>query len=201
MASKAFARYFSKLDPSLKEEEFYSYAGMKTLQVIDLLSKKFNISEKDKFTHDIYEIISSIYLKELQLVEGAEKYIKNSKKNHYIGSNSNKDRILEGLKIVSMSNFFPSDKIYSFDMVQNPKPFPDIYLKVIAENKLKINETIVLEDSGVGVKAAKSAGLRVFGLTVGKHWHSNRDKNELYDNGALNVFDSYNDIEKALGGL
>tara|TARA_B100001175_G_C19328092_1_gene551071 strand:+ start:36 stop:695 length:660 start_codon:yes stop_codon:yes gene_type:complete len=201
LASKAFAKYFNTLGYSFQDDEFYSYAGMKTIEVIDNLSKKFKIENKNKFTYDVFEIVSKIYLTDLRLVFGAEKYIRNSKKKHFIGSNSNKDRIISGLKIVGLSKEFPKNKIYSFDMVQNPKPHPDIYLKVLEDNNLNEVETIVLEDSGVGVKAAKLANLRVFGLTAGKHWNSNRDKNELYDNGAINVFSSYKDLEKALEGL
>ncbi len=201
LASKAFTHFFSKSGLKVKEEQFYTYAGMKTVDVIEKLSIKFSINDKKKFTDDIFKIISTVYFKDLKLVEGAKKYILNSKKNHFIGSNSNKDRIIDGLKIVGMSNFFPSDKIYSFEMVLKPKPNPDIYLKVLSDNNLNIDETIVLEDSGVGVKAAKLAGLRVFGITSGKHWHSKRDKNELYDNGALNVFNTYEDLEMALKGL
>tara|TARA_B100001029_G_scaffold176968_1_gene180770 strand:+ start:522 stop:1181 length:660 start_codon:yes stop_codon:yes gene_type:complete len=201
LVSKAFTKFLNNLGFSVKEEELYIYAGMKTVEVIKKISSKFNIDDKKKFTDEIFKIISQVYFKDLKLVEGVEKYILNSKKNHFIGSNSNKDRIINGLKIVGMTNIFPSYKIYSFDMVQKPKPNPDIYLKVIKDNNLDTMETIVLEDSGVGVKAAKLAGLRVFGLTAGKHWHSNRDKNELYDNGALNVFNSYRDFEKALESL
>ena len=201
LASRAFTKYFNNLGYSLKEQYFYSYAGMKTVEVIDRLSKKYQISDKNKFSDEIFKIISTIYLKDLSLVEGAQEYIKNSKKVHFIGSNSNKERIIEGLNIVGMSNMFPPSKIYSFDMVKKPKPHPDIYLKVISDNDLIAEETIVLEDSGVGVKAAKSAGLRVFGITAGKHWHSNRDQNELYKNGAINVFSNYTDLENTLESL
>ena len=66
---------------------------------------------------------------------------------------------------------------------------------------LYTNETVVIEDSGVGIKAANLAGIKVFGLTAGKHWHSNRDKNELYNNGALKVFNNYSDLEKGIESL
>ena len=201
LASKAFTKYFNNLGFSLKEENFYKFAGMKTVEVIDQLSKKFKIQDKNKFFEEIFDIVSKIYMNDLKLVNGVKKFIQNSKKNHFIGSNSNKERIVAGLKIVEMSNTFPLEKIYSFDMVKKPKPEPDIYLKILNENSLNNNETIIIEDSGVGVRAGRSANVRVFGLTAGKHWHSNRDQNELYDNGALNVFKSYNDLEKALEGL
>ena len=201
LASKAFAKYFSKFDRSIKEEQFYKYAGKKTVEVIDLLSAKYKIGNKEKFTNEIFDIVSEVYSKDLKLVNGAKDFISKSERNHFIGSNSNKDRILDGLKLVDLDEFFLRDQVYSFDMVKRPKPDPDIYLKVVNDNSLNIEETIIIEDSGVGVKAANAAGVRVFGLTAGKHWHSNRDTNELFDNGALNVFSDYESLGKAIEEL
>ncbi len=201
LASKAFSKYLSKFDKSIKEEQFYKYAGKKTVEVIDLLSAKYKIENKEKFTNEIYDIVLEIYSKDLQLVDGAKDYIGKSDRNHFIGSNSNKDRILDGLKLVGLDKFFLSNQVYSFDMVKRPKPDPDIYLKVLNDNSLNREESVIIEDSGVGVKAANAAGVRVFGLTAGKHWHSNRDKNELFDNGALNVFSDYESLGKAIEEL
>ena len=201
LASKAFAKYFSKFDRSIKEEQFYKYAGKKTVEVIDLLSAKYKIENKETFTNEIFDIVAEVYSRDLKLVDGAKDYISKSNRDHFIGSNSNKDRIMDGLKLVDLDKIFLSDHVYSFDMVERPKPDPDIYLKVLNDNSLNIQETIIIEDSGVGVKAASSAGVKVFGLTAGKHWHSNRDKNELFDNGALNVFSDYISLGKAIEEL
>ena len=201
LASKAFAKYFSKFDRSIKEEQFYKYAGKKTVEVIDLLSAKYKIENKETFTNEIFDIVAEVYSRDLKLVDGAKDYISKSNRDHFIGSNSNKDRIIDGLKLVDLDKIFLSDHVYSFDMVERPKPDPDIYLKVLNDNSLNIQETIIIEDSGVGVKAASSAGVRVFGLTAGKHWHLNRDKNELFDNGALNVFSDYISLGKAIEEL
>tara|TARA_Y100001970_G_scaffold128235_1_gene158371 strand:+ start:911 stop:1570 length:660 start_codon:yes stop_codon:yes gene_type:complete len=198
LASRAFAKYLNNQGYTINEENFYTYAGMKTVQVIDILSEKYNIDDKEKFSLDIFEIVSKIYSNDLKLVDGVSNFILNSKRNHFIGSNSNKDRIINGLNIVGLFADFSKDKIYSFDMVKNPKPDPDVYLKVISENNLLLNETIVIEDSIIGVKAGISAGLKVFGITAGKHWHSNRDKNELYKSGAVNVFSDYKSLGKAI---
>jgi len=201
LASKAFAKYFSKFDRSIKEEQFYKYAGKKTVEVIDLLSAKYKIENKETFTNEIFDIVAEVYSRDLKLVDGAKDYISKSNRDHFIGSNSNKDRIMDGLKLVELDKIFLSDHVYSFDMVERPKPDPDIYLKVLNDNSLNIQETIIIEDSGVGVKAASSAGVKVFGLTAGKHWHSNRDKNELFDNGALNVFSDYISLGNAIEEL
>lgn len=198
LASKAFAKYFKKYGYSFKEEQFYKYAGKKTVDVIDILSAKYKIEDKKKFTNDIFDIVSEVYSRDLKLVDGVKDFISKSYRNHFIGSNSNKDRILNGLKFVGLDKSFLTEQVYSFDMVKKAKPDPDIYLKVLNDNSLNIEETIIIEDSEVGVKAAVSAGVKVFGLVAGKHWHSNRDKNELFDNGALNVFSDYESLGKAM---
>ena len=64
-------------------------------------------------------------------------------------------------------------------MVNMPKPYPDIYLKVINSNNLNKEETIVIEDSVVGIQAAKAAEIKVIGLTAGSHWHSETSESEL----------------------
>ena len=165
------------------------------------MSSKYKIENKEKFTNEIFDIVSEVYSKDLKLVDGAKDYISKSDRNHFIGSNSNKDRILDGLKLVGLDKFFLSNQVYSFDMVKRPKPDPDIYLKVLNDNLLIREESVIIEDSGVGVKAATAAGVKVFGLTAGKHWHSNRDKNELFDNGALNVFSDYKSLSEAIEEL
>ena len=47
------------------------------------------------------------------------------------------------------------------DQVENAKPDPEIYLKVVADFNIDKEKTIVLEDSLHGVNAAYQAGLDV----------------------------------------
>ena len=178
-----------------------TFADRHTHSSIIQLSINYNIKDKDKFAEEIFNISNNIFLSDLKLVVGSDDFIKNSNKKHFIGSNSTKERIIKGLNLVKLSNLFLAETVYSFDMVKNPKPEPDIYIKILRENSLNIDETIVIEDSGVGVKAANSAGIKVYGITAGKHWHSNRDQNELYNNGALKVFDSYKNLKTEIESL
>ena len=176
------------------EKEFASFAGKKTTQVIDILSKKYSITDQQNFFNDIMEIASNIYKKELTTVTGAYDFVSNQKLNLYIGSNNMKDRIIDGLQRVGLSNYFTAEQVYSFDMVDKPKPDPDIYLKAIEDNNLIKNQTIIIEDSVVGVTAGVSAGVKVIGLTAGGHWHENRDTKEMFDAGAYAVTNDYKKI-------
>ena len=194
LVAKAFAKYLQNFQIDVNEREFANFAGKKTVQVIDELSQKYSIKDQDKFFTDIMKIASNIYKKELTTVNGAYEFVSNQKLNLYIGSNSMKDRIIDGLERVDLNKYFKAEQVYSFDMVDKPKPDPDIYLKVIEDNKLIKNQTIIIEDSAVGVMAGVSAGIKVIGLTAGGHWHENRDETELLDAGAFAVTSDYKKV-------
>jgi HAD superfamily hydrolase (TIGR01509 family) len=51
------------------------------------------------------------------------------------------------------------------DMVKKKKPDPEIYLSGLEKIGLKPEECLVVEDSHVGIKAARSAGIRVLATT------------------------------------
>ncbi len=198
LVAKAYAKYMQNFGIEIDEKEFANFAGKKTVQVIDILSQKYSIKDQQIFFTDIMEIASNIYKKELTTVEGAYEFVSKVKLNLYIGSNSMKDRIIDGLERVELSKYFKTEQVYSFDLVEKPKPEPDIYLKAIEDNNLNKTETIIIEDSVVGVKAGVSAGVKVIGLTAGGHWHENRDEKELLDAGAFVVTNDYKKIQKII---
>lgn len=201
LVAKAFSKYMQEIGIKTNEKEFANLAGKKTVEVIDILSEKYSLKDKQKFFDDIMNIASNIYKKELKTVVGVEEFLKKSKHNLYIGSNSMKNRILDGLKRVGLEKYFNPNHIYSFDLVDNPKPHPDIYLKAVNDNDLLIDETIIIEDSVVGVNAGKNANIKVIGLTAGGHWHTDRDEKELINAGAIATANNYNKIEEIIESL
>jgi len=201
LVAKAFSKYMQELGIKTNEKEFANLAGKKTVEVIDILSEKYSLKDKQKFFDDIMNIVSNIYKKELKTVVGVEEFLKKSKHNLYIGSNSMKNRILDGLKRVGLEKYFNPNHIYSFDLVDNPKPHPDIYLKAVNDNDLIIDETIIIEDSVVGVNAGKNANIKVIGLTAGGHWHTDRDEKELINAGAIATANNFNKIEEIIESL
>ena len=198
LVAKAFAKYMLNFGIEINEKEFAHFAGKKTFEVIEILSEKYSIKNQQKFFDDIMEIASNIYKKELTLVQGAHNFVSNANQKLFIGSNSIKNRILDGLYRVKLNQYFKADQVYSFDLVENPKPHPDIYLKAIEDNNLQKYETIIIEDSSVGVRAGVSAGVKVIGITAGGHWHEQRDDKELLEAGAIAVTNNYNKIEKLI---
>ena len=201
LVAKAFAKYMQNFGIEIDEKEFASFAGKKTVQIIDILSEKYSIKNQQKFFSDIMDISLNIYKNELTTVKGAYEFVSNLNINIFIGSNSAKERIIEGLQRVRLNKYFQPEQVYSFDLVEKPKPDPDIYLKAIEHNNLKKNQTIIIEDSIVGVMAGVSAGVKVIGLTAGGHWHENRDEKELLDAGAFVVKNDYKKISKLIESI
>ena len=198
LVAKAFAKYMQNFGIDIDEKEFASFAGKKTVQVIEILSKKYSIKDQEKFFTDIMEIASNIYKKELTTVKGAYDFVSNLKLNMFIGSNSMKERIIDGLQKVKLDKYFKPEQVYSFDLVDNPKPDPDVYLKALEDNNLIKTETIIIEDSAVGVMAGVAANVKVIGLTAGGHWHEKRDEKELLEAGAFAVTNDYKKVFKLI---
>ena len=86
------------------------------------------------------------------------------------------------------------EKFYSIssaDFVKKGKPFPDIFLHSLEQLGEKQKNTIVIEDSENGVKAAKAAGLKCIGY---KNINSG---NQDLKNADIIIDDFYNiDYEK-----
>ena len=198
LVAKAFAKYMQNFGIDIDEKELASFAGKKTVQVIEILSKKYSIKDQEKFFRDIMEIASNIYKKELTTVKGAYDFVSNLKFNMFIGSNSMKERIIDGLQRVKLDKYFKPEQVYSFDLVDNPKPDPDVYLKALEDNNLIKTETIIIEDSAVGVMAGVAANVKVIGLTAGGHWHEKRDEKELLEAGAFAVTNDYKKVFKLI---
>lgn len=51
-------------------------------------------------------------------------------------------------------------RIFAGDMVSKKKPAPDVYLMAVREMGLDKSRCVIVEDSGIGLKAAISAGVR-----------------------------------------
>ena len=79
-----------------------------------------------------------------------------------IGSNAEPNNIDFVLEQFALTPYF--QVTVNGWQVSRPKPFPDIYLEAAARLKVKPANCIVFEDSPTGVKAGRTAGMRVVGV-------------------------------------
>ena len=89
------------------------------------------------------------------------------------------------------------DKLFSATMVERGKPAPDIFLLAADRMGAAAADTIVLEDSVLGVQGAVAAGMHVIGFLGGSHirpGHGDR----LKAAGAHRLVESYDAVALAL---
>lgn len=69
------------------------------------------------------------------------------------------------LRVTGLLPFFEG-RIFSAYDVARPKPFPDLFLHAASSLGFAPAQTVVVEDSTRGVKAAIAAGMRILGYTA-----------------------------------
>jgi HAD superfamily hydrolase (TIGR01509 family) len=79
-----------------------------------------------------------------------------------VASNSGNGWVEGGLKRLGLRAYV--DVVVTRDMVQNPKPAPDVYLKTVQTLGIEPDRAVALEDSEPGCRAAKLAGLKAVAI-------------------------------------
>ena len=114
----------------------------------------------------VEEIASQLIVQEVRPIEGAGELLGHLAANGIglaVASNSSRRLVREMLQAVGLALLF-DDRIVTRDDVAAPKPAPDVYLQAARLLQTRSNDTIAVEDSTVGVIAAREAGMRVIGF-------------------------------------
>ncbi|PWJ40155.1 HAD family hydrolase [Sediminitomix flava] len=107
-------------------------------------------------------------------------------------SNSYKFQVEHSIKLADVDSLF-EDRIFSSDMVENPKPAPDLYLYAMDKIGATTENSIVVEDSISGAKAALAAGLTVIGFVGARHIQKGHDE-KLRALGVKYIIDKMKDL-------
>ena len=102
---------------------------------------------------------------QLEAMDGVVDLIKNAKTKGYllaVGSSAAYSWVHTHLNRLELLNAF--DVIVTFDDVENAKPAPDIFLKVLEKLDISAEKALVFEDSQNGVLAAHRANIRVIAV-------------------------------------
>lgn len=79
-----------------------------------------------------------------------------------VASNSENGWVEGGLRRLGLRGYV--DAVVTRDMVLNPKPAPDIYLKTVQTLQVGPGQAVALEDSEPGCRSAKNAGLKAIAI-------------------------------------
>jgi HAD superfamily hydrolase (TIGR01509 family) len=104
----------------------------------------------------------------LRAIEGIDRLLSGLRSPRAVASSSPTARLHRSLEVTGLLRHF-GGHVYSVDLVQRPKPAPDVFLLAAERLGVPPASCVVVEDSPGGVTAAVAAGMRCVGFTAGGH--------------------------------
>jgi beta-phosphoglucomutase len=110
-----------------------------------------------------------------------------------IGSSNKISEIEQVLNFIGIRDKF--EILVGSNLVENPKPAPDIYLAAVQKLNLTNKNCIAVEDSPIGIEAAKAAGLYCIAVTY------TTPRAELQKTGADLIIESLKELPELLNQM
>ncbi len=114
-----------------------------------------------------------------------------------MATSSSMERARLSLEVTGLLPFFEG-RIFCASMVAQGKPAPDLFLHAAQTLGAEPKRCLVIEDSEVGIAAAKNAGMAAFRFIGGSHLKSCQDT-VLDEEPGVPVFERIEDVAAALG--
>lgn len=112
--------------------------------------------------------VSRAFQSELKAIDGAADVIGRIHLPKVVASSSAPQKLEQGLRFAGLYPLF-APHIISAHSVHAGKPSPDVFIFAAGWMRTPVQACLVIEDSEPGVRAARAAGMRVFGFTGGSH--------------------------------
>ena len=134
------------------------FRGKKLESIINELEHEYKVDLGDAFISDYRRLVNELFEQHLCECEGVSSMLKKLAKPKCIASGAPIEKIQKALDVTGLSDFFKSN-IYSSHDINSWKPDPEIFLYAAKAMKTTPERCLVVEDSLVGIQAAKSANM------------------------------------------
>ena len=147
------------------EDELHEYTGTTAKVMFTSLIEKYKLNTTfDRIFKEKEEILFKLLEEDVQPTKGVIDLLRKLKKMKIklaVASSSHKRMIEYVLKKLKIIDLF--DSIVGAEDIDRSKPDPEIFLISAKRLNVKPEECIVVEDSKLGVEAAKKAGMKCLG--------------------------------------
>ncbi|WP_369173392.1 HAD family hydrolase [Streptomyces sp. R28] len=154
--------------PTTLEESIQTYMGGSFARVRKLAEERAGRPLPADFQERYQQRLLASLSTRLRPVAGARELLESlaaSGIRFCVASSSNRERLALTLRVTGLSPLL-GDRVFSVDDVTAGKPAPDLFLHAAARMGADPARALVLEDSPLGVEAARAAGMRVVGFAA-----------------------------------
>ncbi len=202
IAAEVDAEHLAKAGLEITAEEImHRFAGSTIIAIKEAAEQELGRKLPDDFVEVQRAELDQRLAEEVDPMEGIHDMLDVLEGPRCVCSNSSANRLKLTLERTQLySRFEPN--IFSAQEVgtREAKPLPNVYLYGAKQFGADPAECVVLEDSAVGVTAAKAAGMRVVGFTgAGHSWPGHADA--LTDAGADTVINRMADFPATAAAL
>jgi HAD superfamily hydrolase (TIGR01509 family) len=144
------------------------FLGVSTAAMLRTLEAEHGCRLPENFQENLRARILTSFERELEPVPGVAALLDALALGRCVASSSHPARIRRSLELAGLLERF-APHLFSASMVSAGKPAPDLFLLAAAVMAAEPARCLVVEDSEVGVRAAKAAGMTAYGFTGASH--------------------------------
>ena len=163
------------------------FLGVSTASMLGAIEAEHGCRLPASFQESLRARILKAFEHELEAVPGVPALLAALPVDRCVASSSHPERIRRSLELAGLLERL-APNLFSAAMVNAGKPAPDLFLLAAARMATEPTRCLVVEDSEVGIRAAKAAGMTVFGFTGASHVHPKTHAPRLQAAGADAVF-------------
>ncbi|MEW2066943.1 HAD family hydrolase [Streptomyces sp. NPDC007346] len=169
IANTILAGYLTELGhPTSYEESLRDYMGAAMHRVHDLVEERAGEKLPADFESVLYARTFAAFQEELVVVDGVEDVLGKLVADgvaYCVASSGSHEKIRVGHRKTGIDQWFEEEWIFSSEDVGRGKPAPDLFLHAAERMGVAPERCVVIEDSPLGVEAARAAGMDVYGFT------------------------------------
>jgi HAD superfamily hydrolase (TIGR01509 family) len=182
--------------PVTAEELVREFAGRTTADVRQHIERTLGWNFPADFGEQRMRRVDEAYRKEVKTTAGIREVLVELDIPFCVASNARTFRLRHVLELTGLLPFFEPN-VFGADLVDRPKPAPDLFLLAARRIGVSPPRCLVIEDSVPGVNAAIAAGMRAIGFYGGAHCFKGHEQ-QLVAAGASAVFNNMNDLKRLI---
>ncbi|GAA3373980.1 HAD family hydrolase [Streptomyces sannanensis] len=155
--------------PTTYEDSIRDYMGSAMHRIHELVLERTGQRLPADFDDAFHARVFAAFERGLEPVPGVTEVLEKLAADevpYCVASSGSHERIRVGHRKTGLDRWFGDDIVFSAQDVGRGKPAPDLFLYAAERMGVSPERCVVVEDSRLGVEAARAAGMDVYGFTA-----------------------------------